>query len=207
VEHHLGFKGVEGLLQLYLLVEVDLPHDSSIVFLQLSHYLLEILNLREQILLSAAVVVASFFAFDFLKLISQGIEFAVDFAVVAHILFECPFGVGDSLLDLIQLAHHAVEVIVDQIFLAVDFALDEVGIGVHHHLQGLDVSIEVGYLVLLVPGRFHQIGKNSRSGGEYVLLRLFLRVSYWKLFSNILSISCLKECRGSAWSRIFIFEL
>jgi hypothetical protein len=64
----------------------------------------------------------------------------------------------------------------------------------------------LGDLVFLVLGRLHEIGEDAAEADKYVLLRLFLSVSYWKLFSNMLSIYCLKDRRGSAGSRRFIFK-
>jgi hypothetical protein len=167
---------------LNLLVEVDLPYYALVILLQFCHYLLEVLHLGQQVLVSAAVVVSSLFLLDLLQFIGHQVQFGVDFSIVPDVVLEVPLGVGDALLDVVELAHHAVEVIVDEVFLPVDFALDEVGIGVDDHLQRLDVAVEVGDLVLLVSGGFHQVGQDAAEGHAYVLLRLFLRVSSWKLF-------------------------
>jgi hypothetical protein len=128
--------------------------------------------------MGASVIIPSLFPFDLLKFVGHKIQFSIDFSVIPDILFQISLGIRDSFFDLIEFAHHSIEVIVDEVLLSVDLSLDKVGIWVYDHLQRLNVAIELGDLVFLVAGSFHEIGENASEGDLYVLLRLFLRVSY-----------------------------
>lgn len=152
------------------------------------------------------IIIPSLFLLDLLQLIRHQIQFSIHLRITPHILLQISFRIGDALFNLVELTHHAIEIIVDEILLPVNLTLDQVSIGVHHNLQRLDVAVELGDLVLLVLGGLHEVGEDAAERHQYVLLRLFLRFSYWKLFSNMLSIYCLNDNSGSTGSRRFIFK-
>lgn len=63
--------------------------------------------------MGSSVVIPSFFPLNFFQFICHHVQFGIDFSVIPDIVLQTSLRIGDSFLNLVELSHHSVEIIID----------------------------------------------------------------------------------------------
>lgn len=91
MKNHFSLEGIERLLQLYLLIEINLTSNTASALLELTHKLLKIVDFGHKVFLSAMIIIASLFPFYLLKFSSENIKFSIYFRIASDVLLEITF--------------------------------------------------------------------------------------------------------------------
>lgn len=74
--------------------------------------------------MSASILTASLLFWDLLESSSQMIHFVVNLSIATEMSFQVFPGFGDAFFDLVESAHHSIEVVIDLLFLSIDLISD-----------------------------------------------------------------------------------